>query len=168
MLYDERFELADQVVEHLAVVVRGIQDDFIASRYVGFVAVSAVTVYEQAIKDIFVTFSTRKNAIFGNFTKSHFDRLNGRISSREIVREYLPRFGEKYVNRFRKKRDRKEQELLREERSSMLASYNNILIWRHEFAHEGRVPSTVTFGEVEAAYSCGKHLIHCLAETMVR
>ena len=168
MRYRDRFELADQVVEYLDEAANGIRDDFLTSRYVGFVAVSAVTVYEQAIKDIFVAFSTKKNGVFGDFVTSYFHRINGRISSREIVKEYLPRFGEKYVRRFQKKRDRMEKEILRTGGSSMLASYNNIIVWRNEFAHEGRVPNTVTFKEVKEAYDCGKHVIHCLAETMVR
>ena len=30
------------------------------------------------------------------------------------------------------------------------------------------MPNTVTFLEVKDAYDYGKHIIHCLAETMVR
>jgi len=145
-----------------------IEDAFIASRYVGFVAVSAVTVYEQAIKDIFIAFSSKKHHIFGEFATSYFVRINGRISSRDIVREYLPRFGEKYVKRFQRKRDQKEKENLRSRGRSILHSYNNVITWRHQFAHEGVVPNTVTFSEVKDAYDSGKHVIHCLAETMVR
>ena len=168
MSYQDRFKLADQYVDHLNEAVIEIQDAFIASRYVGFVAVSAVTVYEQAIKDIFISFSAKKNSVFGEFATAYFFRINGRISSREIVKEYLPRFGEKYVKRFRRKRDKKENEILRNERKSILASYNNIISWRNQFAHEGVVPNTVTFTEVRDAYANGKHIIHCLADTMVR
>lgn len=168
MVYGERFELADEVVKHLDGAVASVQDDFITSRYVGFVAVSAVTVYEQAIKDIFIAFSSQKNGVFGEFVIAYFQRINGRISSREIVKEYLPRFGEKYVKRFQKKRDQREKEILKSGRNSMLTSYNNIITWRNQFAHEGRLPNTVTFREVREAYDTGKHVIHCLAETMVR
>ena len=168
MAYQDRFVLADQYVNHLEQTVAEVQDAFIESRYVGFVAVSVVTVYEQAIKDIFIAFSSRKNSVFGEFAASYFVRINGRISSREIVREYLPRFGEKYVRRFQRKRDQVEQETLRNGGRSILASYNNIITWRNQFAHEGVMPNTVTFLEVKDAYDYGKHIIHCLAETMVR
>ena len=86
MAYQDRFVLADQYVNHLEQTVAEVQDAFIESRYVGFVAVSAVTVYEQAIKDIFIAFSSRKHSVFGEFAASYFVRINGRISSREIVR----------------------------------------------------------------------------------
>jgi len=168
MPYQDRFSLADQYVEHLNQSLSEIEDAFIASRYVGFVAVSAVTVYEQAIKDIFIAFSAKKHHVFGEFASSYFLRINGRISSRDIVKEYLPRFGEKYVSRFKKKRDQKEKEFLLTGRKSISTSYGNIITWRNQFAHEGIIPNTVTFLEVKDAYDSGKHIIHCLAETMVR
>lgn len=168
MSYQDRFELADQYVDHLDKTLLEVQDAFIASRYVGFVAVSAVTVYEQAIKDIFISFSRKKHSVFGEFAASYFSRINGRISSREIVSEFLPRFGEKYVRRFRRKRNQREKEILNSRQMSVLASYNNIITWRNQFAHEGVIPSTVTFLEARDAYDCGKHIIHCLADTMVR
>ena len=168
MSYQDRFKIADQCVGHLDSTVSGVQDAFIASRYVGFVAVSAVTVYELAIKDIFIAFSTKKHSVFGEFTTSYFDRINGRISSREIVKEYLPRFGDKYVKRFRQKRNQREKDILQSGKGHILTSYNNIITWRNQFAHEGVVPYTVTFAEARDAYDCGKHVIHCLAETMVR
>ena len=168
MSYADRFHLADNYVQHLDLVLDTIDDGFIASRYTGFLAVSAVTVYELAIKDIFVSFSEKKHRVFGEFSRSHFARINGRISSREIVREHLPRFGEKYVKRFRKNRDTVENRILRLERISVLSSYNNIVIWRNQFAHEGVIPNTVTFSEMKTAYFTGKHIIHCLAATMNR
>ena len=168
MLYEDRFELVDQYIDHLERTFPENQDAFIASRYVGFVAVSAVTVYEQAIKEIFIEFSSKKNSVFGKFAASYFIRINGRISSRVIVHEYLPRFGDKYVRRFKRMREEKEREILRSEGKSILTSYNNIITWRNQFAHEGVVPNTVTFSEVKDAYDSGKHIVHCLAQTMVR
>ena len=168
MPYQDRFKVTDQYVDHLERTVSEIQDDLIANRYVGFVAVSAVTVYEQAIKDIFITFSSKKHSVFGQFSRVFFFRINGRISGKDITKDYLPRFGEKYVHRFKKKRDKKENEILRSEGRSISTSYGNIITWRNQFAHEGIMPSTVTFSEVRDAYNSGKHIIHCLAETMVR
>ena len=53
MAYQDHFKLADDMISHLDSVVGGITDSFVTSRYVGFVAVAAVTVYELAIKEIF-------------------------------------------------------------------------------------------------------------------
>ena len=167
MPYQDRFALADRYIEHLDATFTELHDPFIESRYVGFVAVSAVTAYEQAIKDIFISFGEHTHPIFGEFVRSYFRRINGRISSQEIIGRYLPRFGGLYVNRFKEKRDQKEQEILRLNRKNILASYDNVIEWRNQFAHEGVIPNTVTFAEVRESYDYGKHIIYCLADTMV-
>jgi hypothetical protein len=78
MPYADHFKLADDLISHLTPVVRGITDPFLASRYAGFVAVTAVTVYELAVKEILCTFGESKHSVLGNFTRSYFDRINGR------------------------------------------------------------------------------------------
>ena len=46
MAYFDHYKLADAVIVHLSTIVNGITDSFLISRYVGFVAVASVTVYE--------------------------------------------------------------------------------------------------------------------------
>ena len=103
MPYKDRFQLADDYVAHLDAALFGIADPFIKSRYIGFLAVSAVTVYELAIKDIFFEFADRKHKVLGNFTREYFDRLNGQIGKDRIESNYLKKFGEKYAKRFKQK-----------------------------------------------------------------
>ena len=167
MAYYDHFTLADDVINHLDSLISN-ADSFIASKYVGFVSISAVTVYELAIKEIFIEFGKKKHKVLGNFTSSFFIRINGRIKTRTIQNEYIKRFGDKYVKRFKTKKEKAEKKSLREDRISILSSYSNIIEWRNQFAHEGKVPIYVTYAEVKQSYSAGKKLIDCLAETMVR
>ena len=166
--YESRFSLVDEYVSHLDAALLAIDDPYVASRYVGSVAVSAYTVYELAIRDIFVSFCQKKHAVFGTFAESYFARINGRISSGDIVSRHITKFGEKYVNRFRRRRDEAERQFLKSHGVSVLSSYGNVITWRNQFAHEGTIPSTATFEEVKKSYDFGKHLVHCLAKTMVR
>jgi hypothetical protein len=83
--YADHFRLADDLIAHLTPAVVGIADPFIASRYSGFVAVAAVTVYELAVKEILCTFGESKHAVLGNFTRKYFDRINGRIKYRSLA-----------------------------------------------------------------------------------
>ena len=168
MSYKHHFKLADDVIVHLDTVVGSIVDPFIQSRYVGFVAIAATTVYELAIKDIFINFGMKKHKVLGTFTHSHFDRINGRIKTRVIKREYIPRFGEKYLKRFKRKLKDAERISLRNDGISILSSYNNVIAWRNEFTHEGKVPSTVTYDEIKKAYEAGKMVLDCLSKTMNR
>jgi hypothetical protein len=137
-------------------------------RYSGFVSVAAVTVYELAIKEIFFSFADRKHKILGEVVKHQFERINGRIKYRELKEEYLPRFGEKYQAKFIKKKNALEAFHLRHDRLSVVTCYNNVVEWRNSFAHEGRLPTHVTYEEAKRSYSFGKKLIDCLATTMVR
>lgn len=168
MTYLDHFQLADDYIVHLDTVMDSIADPFIKSRYTGFLAVSAVTVYELAIKTIFVEFAEKKHKVLGNFTNAYFERINGRIRTRDLKNKYIVKFGDKYLKKFNIKLEKKERDVLRREGSSVKASYGNIITWRNKFAHEGKIPSTPTYEEVRKSYMTGKHVIECLAESMNR
>ncbi len=168
MAYIDHFKLADDLISHLNTVINGITDPFLTSRYVGFVSIVAVTVYELAIKEIFVNFGNKKHKVLGNFTKTYFDRINGRIKTRIIKEDYLNRFGDKYVSRFKKILKLKEYYILKSRKISIQSSYNNIIEWRNQFAHEGILPSTATYSEAIKSYEAGKEILICLAETLKR
>src|SRR5271157_2218757 len=116
MAYTNHYKLADDVITHLNSLMGGISDPFITSRYVGFVAIAAVTVYELAIKEIFIDFAEKKHKVLGEFTRRYFERINGRINTRILREEYVCFFGDRYVQRFQKKLDIIEKTSLRNNR----------------------------------------------------
>ena len=168
MSYKQHFQLADDIIIHLDSVIGQVNDPFITSRYVGFLSVAAVTVYELAIKEIFISFCEKKHHVFGHFAKMYFERLNGRIKYKLLHKEHIPRFGEKYVKKFKDLAGKKEDFFLKSQKFSIKSSYNNVIEWRHQFAHQGIVPSTVTYNEVKQSYEAGKNIIICLDECMRR
>ena len=168
MSYETHFQLADDYITHIDPVVSTIADPFIISRYTGFLSISAVTVYELAIKTIFIDFASRKHNVFGTFTYSHFDRINGQIMLGMLRKKHIGAFGDKYLNRFDKILKDKENEILSSDGVSIKNSYNNVIQWRHDFAHEGKAPSTATYEEVKNSYYAGKLLIECLFDAMKR
>jgi len=168
MTYSDHFQLADNYLNHIDSVIGAIADPFLQSRYSGFLAVSAVTVYELAIKTIFMNFAVGKHKVLASFASEYFDRINGRIKIDVLKKDYVKKFGEKYVTKFDRKLDAKESELLRAEHTSLKTCYGNIVTWRHSFVHEGIVPVHATYDEVKKSYHYGKNVIHCLAEAMRR
>jgi len=168
MAYQDHFRLADEYILHLDAVMNSIPDPFIKSRYVGFVAVSAVTAYELAIKEIFIAFAEKKHKALGSFSRAFFYRINGRIKRDELRKEYIKKFGDKYLEAFDKKLNIKEMEILQSQRVSIKEAYANIINWRNDFAHEGIIPTTPTYEEVKTSYELGKNVINCLAASMVR
>lgn len=168
MAYTDHFQLADDIINHLDSVVCDIDDSFISTRYIGFVSVSAVTVYELAIKEIFINFAEKKHSVFGSFVDSYFNRISGRIKYETLWTDYVKRFGDKYVNRFRLRVKKADENSIKEDGISILNSYNNVIVWRNQFAHEGKLPNTATYAEVVKSYHSGKTVIDCLSESMYR
>jgi len=166
MTYQDHFKLADDIISHVDTVIHEIADPFISSRYIGFISVSAVTVYELAIKEIFCDFASQEHEVLGSFVLSYFERINGQIKLQKIKEDYIPRFGQKYVDKFKAKIEESELEILKTSKRSIKNSYNNIIEWRNQFAHKGDIPPTATYQEAIDSYFTGKEVIHCLSATM--
>lgn len=168
MTYALRFSHADDVVQHLNGLVPTIADPLLIAKYSGFVSVVSVTVYELAIKQIFADFATKKNRVFGVFVGSHFSRINGRIKLKNLKAEHIARFGEKYVKRFSKNLQLRADAYWASHRKDVRSSYNNAIVWRHDYAHKGLMNTNATYQEVVDSYTAGKEVIHALADAMVR
>ena len=168
MAYQSNFAHADAIVAHLNGLVPTLGDPLLEAKYVGFITVAAVTVYELAIKEIFIEFAKKKHKVLGNFTERFFERLNGRIKTSELRERYLRSFGDQYVLRFDKQLEKEAKAYLKLHKRDIRSSYANVITWRHEFAHEGRISATATYSEAALAYEEGKVVIGCLARVMIR
>lgn len=168
MSYVDNFTHADELIAHLDTVVPGITTPLLQAKYTGFVSVAAVTVYELAIKEIFIGFGAGKHKILGNFTEAYFHRINGRIKIRVVKEDYINKFGQKYVVRFDKKVTARANDYLRSTGRDIRSAYNNLITWRNDFAHAGKLNTTATYKEATQAYADGKEEIHVLADVMRR
>jgi len=139
----------------------------IQAQYAGFAAVVSVTVYELAIKEIFIEFARKKHKVFGSHIEHHLKRLNGRINLKDLKHDQIKRFGEKYLIRFDRLLKKRENEILRVEGKSVTTCYSNLIVWRNEFAHQGRLLTNATYSEVCDAYRLGKITIECLENSMI-
>lgn len=168
MPFEDRFNLADDYLEHLDSVITGLPDDFIRSRYLGFLAISAVTAYELAIRDILYRFSDQKHRALGELARSKFSRLNGQIKLNDLRTRHIICFGQKYRDRFDRELKSAEDASLAARTGSVKSSYGNLITWRHNFVHEGSWPSTATYNDLTTAYQHGKELIRCIDRAMKR
>ncbi len=168
MAYSDHFLHANDIIKHLNGIVPTITNPILTAKYVGFVSVAAVTVYELALKEIFIEFARKKHKVFGHFTQSYFNRINGRIKLKVIKEIYISKFGNKYNVKFQKNIEKKCRDYLLLNHRDIRSSYANLITWRNDFAHEGKINSITTYNEVVQAYEDGKEVIHCLAESMTR
>jgi hypothetical protein len=168
MAYADHFTTADDFIHHLDGLMTDLGDPFIQGRYLGFVALSAVTVFELSVKEVLVNFAEKKHVVLGNLARSKMEQINGRIKLPNLRKEFVKPFGDKYLDRFDRNLDRIELDSLRNGRGSVTASYSNIIQWRHAFVHRGVSPETTTFAEMKTAYGLAKEVVHCLNSSMVR
>ncbi len=166
MAYADRFIPTDNLVAHLTPYLLTVHDAAILSSYAGFLSVSAITVYELAIKDIFNDFATKKHSVFGHFIEKHLSQINGRIKISDLRGNQVKSFGDKYLRKFDTSLDAKEADALRRLRASIKTSYDNLLVCRHRFVHGGN--ATMTHTEVIDSYNLGKEVIHSLHDSMRR
>jgi len=168
MSFEDRFTLADEYLDHVDNVIISLPNDFIRSRYLGFLAISAVTAYELAIKDIVYMFSDHKHKALGELARSKFERLNGRIKLGDLRKNHIACFGQKYCDRFDRHLKFAEEASLAAQNGSVASSYGNLITWRHKFVHEGVWPHTATYDDLKRAYNHGKELIRCIDSAMQR
>lgn len=168
MPMEDHFRKADEYLAHVQAAISTIQDGFIQSRYLGFVIVSSVTVYEISIKETISTFANRKHKVFGQFVDGKFERLNARIQIQDILTDFVENFGEVYAKRFRRLLDEKERAVLTGQRTSMKGAYKNLIKWRHDFVHTGTAPPTTNLVEVRQSYELGKDVVRCLEQALRR
>ena len=168
MAYQSHFVHADEIVAHLGGLRGPALDPLLEAKYIGFVAVACVTVFEMAIKEILVSFSDRKHKVLGNFVRHRCERMNGRIQIDNLKADYISPLGVKYKNRFDRKVAERAKSVLQANHRDIRASYKNIILWRHAFAHAGATGGNATWTEVVQAYEDGKEIIHCLHQSLVR
>lgn len=168
MSYSRHFKPARDYIDHTNAIVSTITDPGVKQQYMGFIATSTVTAFELAIKEVLYEFAEKKHPVFGNFVQSTYKAINGRITLEDLRTNHIPRFGEKYVNRFKREIERQEQDYLQENGRSIKSSYGQILVCRHTFVHQGIVPSNATYDEIVNSFEPAKKVVDILNQIMVR
>ena len=166
MSCETKFLPADEYLRYVEQAVSAELDQYIQSRYLGFVIVTSVTVYEIAAKEIISTFANKKHKIFGSFIDGRFEKIDARIQIEDLDNDFVKYFGERYSKKFKQLLADKEEETLQTKRASMKAAYKNLIRWRHDFVHNGNAPTTTNLAEVCSFYELGKDVIRCFDEAL--
>lgn len=160
MVYDHHFDSVDELIKHLDTVLLPGFDPLLTQTYVGFLSVSIVTCFEACIKDSIIDFAGSKHPVFGQFCKTQYDRINGRIKTSELKGSHLSRMGRDYESRFRRLLNWAERLALKNCRGSVESSYNNLVVCRNQFAHGAELPN-MTYSEMKHSYELSKVVIEC-------
>lgn len=119
----------------------------------GLLVISFVASYENAVKKILIVYADNHNDQFSFFVEKQFDKLNSRISLDDL-KGYAKKFDEvlevKFANELLRIKDRLGDQPFE-------GWYDQLLRWRHAFAHAGQKNTTIE--EVFKAHQYAKYVL---------
>jgi hypothetical protein len=123
----------------------------------GLLVVSMAATYENCVKETLVAYASRHHIAFGNFAANNYAKLNSRISISDL-HGYARTFDNGVRDRFKQLLDRRKRKIDRKIGKNIEASYEQILSWRHAFAHAGTRNTTIE--EAMATHRLGKRVLY--------
>ena len=128
----------------------------------GLLAVTIAATYETCVKQVIQGYAQGRHADFGTFARNNYDKINSRIRVDDL-RTYCKVFGTPIKNRFNANLSLRKSKLLKRARKNIETNYEQILDWRHDFAHQWNRVATIN--EVVEAHRAAKRVIYVFDES---
>lgn len=124
----------------------------------GLYVVAVAAAYESCVKEVIVNYATRHNEIFGQYALASYEKLNSRINMKDLHR-YANIFHPSIGKKFKEILNKKKLDIDRKIGKDIEKSYDQILRWRHDFAHAGK--RNTTLEEAVTTHNLGLRVIYC-------
>ncbi|QYO64986.1 HEPN domain-containing protein [Leptolyngbya sp. 7M] len=127
----------------------------------GLLVVTISATYESCVKDTLFEFANRHHTSFGEYTLRRYKRLNSQIKLNDL-NNYCRIFDDAVYKKYRTlltKRSRKISERIGKD---IQKSYEQILNWRHAFAHQGARNTTIE--EAVCTHKLAKRVLYTFDE----
>ena len=123
----------------------------------GLLVVAAVSTYEACVKDILINYANAHHPAFGSFATNNFAKLNSRITIGDL-NSYAKlcdnNIHESFKNDLKLHKDKINQKIGKD----ITKSYEQMLSWRHDFAHAWIRNTTVE--EAMITHTLAKRVIY--------
>lgn len=123
----------------------------------GLFVVTIAATYESCVKEILVGFASRHHAAFGSYATLKYAKLNSRIGMSDL-HGYTKIFEPAAAVKFKQELKRLKEKVGQRTGKDIEKSYEQILSWRHDFAHAGK--RNTTLEEAAATHTLGKRIIY--------
>ncbi|MBK7361849.1 MAG: hypothetical protein IPJ01_05990 [Micavibrio sp.] len=146
--------LAREMQTHVPITSMGTSD--FRADLAGLLVVTIVASYESCVKETLINFSSKQNIKFSEYVGRRYDKLNSKIAVNDLCRycnDFQPPSRAKF-NAYRKRRKEKISSLLGQD---IEKKYEQILDWRHDFAHKALRNTTIE--EAIEFHRYSKHII---------
>jgi hypothetical protein len=156
---DVHFSKIDELIEEIDGIVppssyREIQ---FRSDLAGLLVVAIAATYETCVKEILFEYANRHHISFGNFAMRNYAKLNSRVQVRDLEK-YCKLYDPSLCLKFKTSLSKKKNEILERVGKNIETSYEQILTWRHDFAH-ARIRNT-TIEEAASTHKFGKRILY--------
>lgn len=127
----------------------------------GLLVVAMAATYETCVKEILYEHANKKHSSFGEFALRNYKKLNSRVQVRDL-RNYCDTFNPHIKDRFKLLLSERKSKLLERTGRNIESAYEQILSWRHDFAHAGIRQTTIE--EAANTHRLGKRVIYIFDE----
>lgn len=158
---DEHFRKINSLVEEINASIPGdlaFPSTQLRADLAGLLVVAIAATYETCVKEIIYNYANGHNEIFGGFTQRNYARLNSRIRVTDLQR-YCELFGSTNKSAFRDKLKSKRKSIIQRVGVDIEKSFDQILDWRHDFAHSWNRNTTIE--EAVKTHTYAKRVIYC-------
>lgn len=127
----------------------------------GLLVITIAASYETCVKDVLTRHAKNHHSSFGEFTENNYKKLNSKITISDL-NSYAEKFGATTKAAFKSKLNTRVKRIENRTGKSITTCYQQILSWRHAFAH-GWVRST-TVEEALNTHRLAKRVIYAFEE----
>lgn len=116
-------------------------DPFMSTKLAGFLVITVVSAVEVKVREICENSASKHNIYFGNYVASVMEKTNAKVRWDDLI-EYAARFQSSYKLDLKNRAKVAERRSLKQTQISLKTSYENLLTWRNQFAHQGHASCT--------------------------
>ncbi|WP_413371548.1 HEPN domain-containing protein [Brevundimonas phoenicis] len=160
---DTQLQRIDELIAEITKFVPA--DDISAGTFradlAGLLVVSIAATYESCVKNVLVSYAHKQHVVFGNYTTARYARLSSKVSIRDL-HSYANTFDSTVGRKFKSKLLSRKTAINAKLGKDIEKSYEQLLDWRHAFAHAGSRNTTIE--EAASTHKLAKRVIYCFGE----
>lgn len=157
------FSKIDELSEEMNSIVppNGYRNIQFRSDLAGLLIVAIAATYETCVKEILQERAAQHHPAFGGFAQRNFEKLNSKIQVSDLTKYckvYDPSINVKFKTLLAKRKEK----ILERTGINIESSYQQVLNWRHDYAH-ARIRHT-TIEEAVKTHMYAKRVIYVFSE----
>lgn len=149
-------KLVAEISQHVPAEAKGVTE--FRADLAGLLVVAIAASYEACVKEVLVGYASFHNTAFAQFANNNFEKLSSRVAVSDLHR-YCKLFDDNVSYKFKNLLKAKKKQVDERLGKDITTCYEQILSWRHEFAHAGRKNTTIE--EAIATHTVAKRVIYC-------